>query len=208
MPHPAIHSSVMTPVRFDHIAIGVPRIAEVPAFLEGTLGGVARYGRSTGGAFIWTVWRFEGGGRIEILEPFGKDGFLHRFLAQRGPGIHHVTFKVPSLDEICERARGHGYTPVGRDESDPSWKEAFLHPKQALGIVVQLAESRSAPPPDPPPSIPPGLPDPPPPVSIVGLRLRAHSRDRAVAQWREVFQGEVGKTPEDGLVFRWSGSGL
>ncbi len=74
----------MTSIRFDHIAIGVPRIAEVPAFLEGTLGGVARYGRSTGGAFIWTVWRFEGGGRIEILEPFGKDGFLHRFLAQRG----------------------------------------------------------------------------------------------------------------------------
>src|SRR5713226_996622 len=122
MPHPAIHSSAMTSIRFDHIAIGVPRIAEVPAFLEGILGGVARYGRSTGGAFIWTVWRFEGGGRIEILEPFGKDGFLHRFLAQRGPGIHHVTFKVPSLDEICERARGHGYTPVGRDDSDPSWK--------------------------------------------------------------------------------------
>src|SRR6266545_1166005 len=138
---PAIHSSVMTTPRFDHIAIAVPRIAEVPAFLEGTLGGVAKYGRSTGGAFIWTVWRFEGGGRIEILEPFGRDGFLHRFLAQRGPGIHHVTFKVPSLDEACERARAQGYTPVGRDDSDPSWKEAFLHPKEALGIVVQLAEA-------------------------------------------------------------------
>src|SRR5713226_3555188 len=132
----------MTPIRFDHIAIGVTRIAEVPAFLVGTLGGVARYGRSIGGAFIWTVWRFEGGGRIEILEPRGDDGFLHRFLAQRGPGIHHVTFRVPSLRAACERAEARGSSVVGYDDSDPSWMEAFLHPREALGIVVQFAEER------------------------------------------------------------------
>jgi len=198
----------MTSIRFDHIAIGVPRIAEVPAFLEGTLGGVARYGRSTGGAFIWTVWRFEGGGRIEILEPFGKDGFLHRFLAQRGPGIHHVTFKVPSLDEICERARGHGYTPVGRDDSDPSWKEAFLHPKEALGIVVQLAEAHPrAPGTRPDPWQPPAGPaNPPPAATVLGLRMRASSREGARRQWETVLQGQPGEGQKGELIYRWPGS--
>ena len=82
---------------------------------------------------------------------------------------------MPSLDEICARAQEEGYNVVGRDDSDPSWKEAFLHPKQALGIVVQFAEGRgdNGPPGWQPP---PGPPDPPPPVTIRGLRLTAHSR--------------------------------
>jgi methylmalonyl-CoA/ethylmalonyl-CoA epimerase len=195
----------MATIRFDHIAIGVPRMAEAPDFLEGTLGGVARFGRSSGGAFIWTVWRFEGGGKIEILEPFGRDGFLHRFLAQRGPGIHHVTFKVPSLDEACERASAHGYTPVGRDDSDPSWKEAFLHPKEALGIVIQLAEAHPRPPgarPDPW-QPPPGPANPPPPVTVLGLRMRASSRERARRQWESVLQGQASDGSSGELIYRW-----
>src|SRR4030095_6575510 len=76
------------------------------------------------------------------IEPAGDDGFLHRFLAQRGPGVHHVTFKVPSTRAACDRARALGLNPVGFDDSDPGWIEAFLHPKESLGIVVQFAESR------------------------------------------------------------------
>lgn len=198
----------MTTIRFDHIAIGVPRIADVPPFLEGTLGGVARYGRSSGGVFIWTVWRFEGGGRLEILEPFGKNGFLHRFLTQRGPAIHHVTFKVPSLEEVLKRARTHGYTPVGRDDSDPSWKEAFLHPKESLGIVVQFAESHPRPPgarPDPwqPPA---GPANSPPPVTVLGLRMSASSRERARRQWESVLQGEPSEGRKGEIIYRWPGS--
>ncbi len=197
----------MTIIRFDHIAIGVPRMAEVPAFLEGNLGGTAKYGRMTGGQFIWTVWGFDGGGRIEILEPFGRDGFLHRFLSRRGPGIHHVTFKVPSLDVILERARAHGYTPVGRDDSDPYWKEAFLHPKESLGIVVQFAEAHRRPPgtPSRPWSPPPGPANPPPPVTVLGLRMRASSPERAQRQWETVLQGQPSPGP-NGVVYRWPGS--
>ena len=198
----------MPPIQLDHIAIALPRTADAPAALVDVLGGVPE--RSwPAGVFRWASWTFANGSVIEILEPAGPDGFLHRFLAAHGRGVHHVTFKVPDLALVCRRAETRGYDIVGRDESDPSWKEAFLHPKQALGIVVQLAESGSTPPPrDPPGSIPPGLPAPLPPVSILGLRLRAHSRERAITQWREVLQGEMGETPEGSLVFRWSGSPL
>lgn len=197
----------MPPTRLDHIAIALPSISRAPDLLVGVLGGVPDKSRPAG-VFRWATWRFEGGGCIEILEPVGAEGFIHRFLAAHGPGVHHVTFKVPRLSEVCRRAQGLGYDIVGRDESDPSWKEAFLHPKQAQGIVVQLVETAPAPGPDPDParSIPPGLPDPPSPVRILGLRLHAHSADRALTQWRDLLDGRVEATGAGGLIFRWADS--
>jgi hypothetical protein len=155
-------------------------------------------------AFTWGTYAYEGGGSIEVLEPLGASGFLHRFLAERGPSIHHVTFTVPSLDEISARAEAVGYDVVGRDDSDPEWREAFLHPKQALGIVVQFAQ--------PGPSDgtaftpPPGVSAPPPPVTVLGLRMRCQSRERAITQWSTVLQGTMTEGPQGSLVFRWPDS--
>jgi methylmalonyl-CoA/ethylmalonyl-CoA epimerase len=193
----------MTGIRFDHIAIAARRIADAPPVLVGMLGGQAHHG-AVSGPYTWATWRYANGGCLEVLEPRGDEGFLHRFLAARGPGIHHVTFRVPSLEAICARAAGLGYRIVGRDESDPGWAEAFLHPKEALGIVVQFAESRvpAAPRPWTPP---PGPPAGAPPVSIVGLRLRVRSAARADTQWARALQGQ--RTEADGvLIYRWPAS--
>lgn len=184
----------MPPILLDHIAIALPRIADAPAALVGVLGGLPDKSWPSG-AFRWATWTFAAAAAIEILEPMGTDGFLHRFLAAHGRGVHHVTFRVPDLAEACRRAEAAGYDIVGRDESNRSWKEAFLHPKQALGIVVQLAESEIAPPPARPASVSPGLPDPPPPARILGLRLRAQSRARAITQWRDVLHGRDVRAP-------------
>lgn len=196
----------MPGVLFDHIAIGVARMADAPAVLVGALGGVPADG-ATNPVFRWGVWRFEGGGDLEILEPHGPDGFLRRFLASQGPGVHHVTFRVSSLREACARAEARGYTIVGYDDSDPTWMEAFLHPRQALGIVVQFAEERV-----PLPrgarrwTPPPGPANPPPPVRVLGLRMRARSRAAAQRQWGEIALGEVSDGPAGELVYRWPGS--
>ena len=160
----------MERVLFDHIALGLPRIADAAPVLAGVLGGVPDGGRPSG-VFRWATWAYEGGGQIEVIEPTGDDGFVHRFLAQRGPGVHHVTFKVPSTRAACDRARALGLNPVGFDDSDPDWIEAFLHPKESLGIVVQLAESRGVETgAERPQQPPPGVPDPPPPLTLLGLR--------------------------------------
>jgi catechol 2,3-dioxygenase-like lactoylglutathione lyase family enzyme len=195
-------------ILLDHIAIACQRMADAPAVLVGELGGTSAHGGSSS-MYRFGQWRFNGGGRIEILEPADADGFLHRFLRTRGPGVHHVTFRVPSLSEVCGRARAEGYDIVGYDDSDPDWKEAFLHPRQALGIVVQLAEtSWSGSDGGPAHWTPPmGPPDPPPPVTILGLRLRAHSRERARKQWGQILEGECSDR-EGELICRWPGSPL
>ena len=191
---------------FDHVAIGVARMADAAPFLSGELGGIPDAGAiRIGAAFAWGTYRYEGGGSLEVLEPIGQQGFVQRFLAERGPGIHHVTFKVPSLDAVCARAEASGYDIVGRDDSDPEWREAFLHPKQALGIVVQFAQpgpSDEGPPSAPPPAVAP----PSSPVTVLGLSMRSQSRERALTLWSTVLQGRVTEKPGGTLRFSWPGS--
>ena len=69
--------------------------------------------------------------------------FLDRFLNRSGPGAHHLTFKVPNLADALTEVRRHGLEPIGINTGDPEWMEAFLHPKQSSGIVVQIAEAPS-----------------------------------------------------------------
>jgi methylmalonyl-CoA/ethylmalonyl-CoA epimerase len=190
--------------KLDHIAIGMARLADAADVLVGRLGGRADSG-GLGGGFRWACWRYDGGGRIEVIEPVGADGFVHRFLAARGPGIHHVTFKVSSLGEAAARAEAQGYRLVGRDESDPDWQVAYLHPKEALGIVVQLAQpgGRSGPRPW---EVPAGPPAPPLPVRVLGLRMRARTAERARVQWEGALGGTLARETAGELVFGWPGS--
>jgi hypothetical protein len=107
--------------------------------------------------------------------------------------LHHVTFKVPNLDRSVERAGDLGFEVLGFDDSDPFWKEAFLHPKQAGGMVVQLAQVHAR----PQPSLRTlsvkghsaeleGMGNP---AAIVGLRSSARDLDEARRLWSELLEG-------------------
>jgi methylmalonyl-CoA/ethylmalonyl-CoA epimerase len=196
----------MRPIDLDHIAIAMPRLTDAPVVLAGVLGGEPVFGMDTP-HFTFGHWRFAGGGRIEVLAPRGERAFLHRFLETHGPGVHHVTFRVPDLRAICHRAETAGYTIVGYSDSDPRWKEAFLHPREAGGIVVQLAESPDE---DSSPGWipPPGPENPPPAVTLLGLRLRVRSREHAVRQWGALIGGALVDETAKALTYRWPPSPL
>lgn len=193
----------MLKIKLDHVAIGMPSVADAEPFLEGVLGGKKAGGFDGPPPFGFMQWVFAGGGRIEVIYPLGADGFLHRFLARGGPRVHHVTFKVSSLDEMLARATGMGFAIASQDRSNPHWQEAFLHPKQALGIVIQLVES----------SPPSGSFDPaeaPPPAgaaAVIGPRLVAPSAAAARRQWRELLGGREAQA-DGALVFSWPDSPL
>jgi len=125
----------------DHIAHAVPRWHDVWNRYATDLGAEWSSG-GPGPGFAPGQLQFANGARIEMLMPWNVEvnDFLSRFLATNGPGPHHLTFKVPDLADAIERVRAFGIEPVGVDFSHPEWLEAFLHPKQATGVVVQLAE--------------------------------------------------------------------
>lgn len=202
-------------ILLDHLAFGVPDAAAAGTFLAERLGARPKTSGPGGGPFLWWQWEFAGGGAVELIEPAGPpDGFLHRFLASRdGPGPHHLTFKVPSVRAVMTRAEELGYRPVGYNEADPSWIEVFLHPKEAQGTVVQLAEEHveawgeAGPDWDPPPF--PPLPEAPPAAAArtLGVLLTARDEKHARRQWGELLGGAETAT-DRGLRFRWPDSPL
>jgi methylmalonyl-CoA/ethylmalonyl-CoA epimerase len=196
-------------IELDHIAVGVPQVAGVVPVVVGVLGGRPR-GAGPGRGFRFWQWEFAGGGALEVLEPDGPPGgFLHRFLAKRGPGVHHVTFKLPDIRAAMDHARAQGFEVVGFDDSSPTWIEAFLHPKSAPGVVVQIVESH---PPEggtdgPETPYPPAPEAPPEPVRLLGLHLGARDERRARRLFEDLLGGEC-SAQRGRHVYRWPGSPL
>ena len=192
----------MDSIRLDHIALGLPRAQDAAELFEERLGGVPA-GGDDGEPFGFRQWEFAGGGRIEVIYPVGPPGgFMHRFLANGGPRVHHVTLKVPSLDVLLARAERGSWRVVGVDRRNPHWQEAFLHPKQAQGIVVQLVEQASQEQGDD--LLPVARPHADA-AQVVNLRLSAKSGEGARRQWGELL-GATGFIQGDSLSFRWSES--
>jgi len=133
---------VISDIDLDHIAVAAESWDELWPRYRGDLGGGWAGGGATVG-FASAQVRYANQMRLEVLAPYAVDrnDFLRRFLDRSGPGPHHLTFKVKDLRAALATASEAGFEPVGVDLSDPGWQEAFLHPKQARGVVVQLAQS-------------------------------------------------------------------
>ena len=129
----------------DHVALAVRDVGQPMEVLISDLGGTLVSGGSGRGfrAVQVRMGDLTTGMTVELLEPWEPDqsDFLSRFLDRHGEGPHHLTFKVPDLAVELKRLEGLGLDPVGVDLSNPMWREAFLHPRDSHGTVIQIAES-------------------------------------------------------------------
>lgn len=142
-------------------------------------------------AFYFCQVGFANGTKLEFLEPNGNPGseFLDRFLHRNGPGPHHLTFKVADIEAVMATATGAGYRIVNAELGDPDWKEAFLHPKESHGIVIQLAQQGDGAGWEQPPSLPPT--DQGDSATLDRVTHCVADLDRAV----ELFTGVLGMEP-------------
>jgi methylmalonyl-CoA/ethylmalonyl-CoA epimerase len=80
---------------------------------------------------------------VELLESERADSPVGKFVASRGPGIHHVCFAVEDLDATLERCRTFGIRLI--DETPRLGAEgkriAFLHPSSTSGVLIELTEA-------------------------------------------------------------------
>jgi methylmalonyl-CoA/ethylmalonyl-CoA epimerase len=171
----------------DHLAIGAPALTDGWELFGGLLGGTWAYGGDSPG-YWWGQLEFATGPKIELLTPTGGPdaAFLERFLASRGAGPHHFNFLVSDIEEALARTRAFGIEPVGVSLGNPRWKEAFLHPRQAHGIVIQLAQQEGSPA-SPPPA---ELPEPGPPAGFGLIEYHVGDLDGAVRLFRDVLEGQ------------------
>jgi methylmalonyl-CoA/ethylmalonyl-CoA epimerase len=79
---------------------------------------------------------------VELLEAESESSPIGKFVAKRGPGIHHVCFAVDDVDATLERCRAAGLRLI--DETPRIGAEgkriAFLHPSSTGGVLVELSE--------------------------------------------------------------------
>lgn len=85
-----------------------------------------------------------GGAELELLEPTSPDSTVSKFLAQRGEGIHHLSFYVDDLEQALAEAEAAGLALIDRTPREGSHhtRIAFLHPRALGGVLVELCERR------------------------------------------------------------------
>lgn len=126
--------------RIAHVGIAVPSIAAALPFYRDVLGLEPGAPETADGASI--VGLAFGDVHVELLEPRDATGPIATFLARRGPGIHHICYRVADLDAALARCRAAGYRLVDETPRRGAGgrRIAFLHPKATSGILLELTE--------------------------------------------------------------------
>jgi len=126
--------------RLAHIGIAVRSLDEILPFYRDILALPEVPLDDADGARIAGVTAGEA--LVELLEAESPDSPIGRFVAKRGPGIHHICFTVDDLDAALARCRAAGVRLI--DESPRIGAEkkriAFLHPASTAGVLVELSE--------------------------------------------------------------------
>lgn len=132
---------MLSDARIAHIGLAVENIDASLAFYRDVLGLTPHHGPETKDGATIVSLPF-GESEVELLQPTSPDSPIAKFLAKRGPGIHHVCYRVPDLDRTLERCREAGFRLV--DETPRigagGKRIAFIHPKSTAGILVELTE--------------------------------------------------------------------
>jgi len=126
----------------DHVAIAVPAIADILPFYEFIMGAAGSTTVRNPEQQVDIVFLGSGPCRVELLQPTSDDSPVGRFLARRGPGLHHVAYRVSDLDAALERLAAAGVRLIDRQPRRGAHDRriAFLHPHSTGGVLIELVE--------------------------------------------------------------------
>ncbi|HLC02636.1 MAG TPA: VOC family protein [Anaerolineales bacterium] len=136
--------------RLERVALAVPDLDPAQAFFESWFGAKFLSEETIEDMGIRYRPFMVGESMLELLQPTRDDSPVAKFLKSNGgPGVHHITLEVDDLDAALaelERRGGriahrHTYAP-GVSFEGYIWREAFIHPKDAYGVLIHLAEKR------------------------------------------------------------------
>ncbi|MBF0100092.1 MAG: VOC family protein [Desulfobacterales bacterium] len=129
--------------RIDHISIAVTDYESARHFFQDILGaipGAASLDDTM--KYQWQLFSIGDLSRLELLKPLGDGSFLEKFLSRHPEGgVHHITFETSSIQESMKLLEQHQIPYFGYNEYVGGvWKEIFIHPKHAYGVLIQIAE--------------------------------------------------------------------
>lgn len=132
----------MTELPLDHVALAVPSIADALPLYEFLTGGRGSPRERVEQQGVELTFVGAGPGRIELLEPLGPDSPVARFLERRGPGLHHIAYRVADVQAQLGRLTAAGMRAIDAHPRNGAHgrRVAFLHPKSTGGVLIELVE--------------------------------------------------------------------
>lgn len=141
----------METLELDHVGIAVESLDEALELYSGILGMELAGTELVEEQKVKTAFLPLGAGghgsgtELELLESTDPDGPIGKFLAGKGPGVHHLAFRVRDLDAALEELKAEGMRLI---DEKPRYgaggaRIAFLHPKSTKGVLVELCERKA-----------------------------------------------------------------
>ncbi|HOP30116.1 MAG TPA: VOC family protein [Spirochaetota bacterium] len=128
-------------LRIDHVSIAVKDHSGADEFFSDLLGLVkGGAGSDDNSGFFYQIYSAGDLSRFELISPTRKGSFLENFLKSRDGGIHHITFQVDDIKNVRLNLEKKGIPYFGYSDKYDNWKELYIHPKDAFGVLIQLAE--------------------------------------------------------------------
>jgi methylmalonyl-CoA/ethylmalonyl-CoA epimerase len=127
--------------RIDHVSLAVRDFRKAADFFSTVLGAVpCSWSGDEKMGYLWHIFALGDLSRLELLTPTGEGSFLRNFLA-KGDGVHHITLQTPDIGEMRRLLEGHGIPYFGYYEyPGGEWKELYIYPRDAFGVLIQIAE--------------------------------------------------------------------
>ncbi len=136
----------MDVTRIDQVAIAVQDLDATLALFERAFGLRAASRERIEADGVEEAVLDVGGVSLQLIAPTRADSPVGRFLASRGPGLHHLGFAVPSVAEALDHLRAEGIALVDEIPRPGGGGHtiAFVHPRGTGGVLVELVEEPAA----------------------------------------------------------------
>jgi methylmalonyl-CoA/ethylmalonyl-CoA epimerase len=126
----------------DHVGVAVDDLDAALALYEGTFGMPVAHRETVTEQGVEAVLLDVGDGHVELLRPLGERTAVGKFLARRGPGLHHVAYRVDDIESALARLRE---LEIELIDSEPRTgirrsRVAFLHPRSTGGVLTEIVE--------------------------------------------------------------------
>ena len=128
--------------RLDHVAVLVPDLDEALSFWQDKLGFELDHVETISSMAVKIAFLPLGESEIELVQPTSENSGLAKFLEKRGPGLHHICLEVNDISKKLLELKEKGVRLIDEEPvtMDDGRKLAFLHPKSAGGVLVELYE--------------------------------------------------------------------
>ena len=126
----------------DHVGVAVPSIDAALALYRDALGMPLVHRETVTEQGVDAALLDVGDGHIELLEPLGPDTAVGKFLDKRGAGLHHVAYRVASVQDTLAACKAAGLRLI--DENPRTGirgsRVAFLHPASTGGVLTEIVQ--------------------------------------------------------------------